>query len=392
MSSKPVKTSRRLFIGLGTAALTAGALSPGKTSLTAKKRFKRRSFKELMSVGLILGGTSGHSLGLWGRHINCIPGAGNVPYTPRRTGMYFTHVWCIERDRAEMFAKAHHVDHVVKDFDDMAGKVDGVFLDAFFHIPWYHKLSLPYLASGTPIFVNRPFADSMRKAKEMVALAKKYNTPIMTASSFEHLAEVELIDRRVPKDRIRGYVSWNDGTSDFYSHGLHGVWWAYRTAGGGIYAVAHKTEGWNKGGGTTYILYNRRGSGPFIGKIIHHCEHGKLICTKFAGNDRIYGYDLSVNWDRFMWAPMLVKIQEIFEHGIEAQPDTHDQILEKTAMFITAFYSTLRNNGEFVEMASLDDDWAIGTPFGHSGNPSVEVGRAYAKKFGPEKGEIKPPE
>ena len=31
-----------------------------------------------------------------------------------------------------------------------------------------------------------------------------------------------------------------------------------------------------------------------------------------------------------------------------------------------------------------------GTPFGHSGNPSVEKDRAYAKLLGPEPGELKP--
>lgn len=58
-------------------------------------------------------------------------------------------------------------------------------------------------------------------------------------------------------------------------------------------------------------------------------------------------------------------------------------------MFISGFYSTLRDNGEFVELTDLDDDWAIGTPFGHSGNPSVETDRAYTKLLGPESGELK---
>ncbi|MBT4482752.1 MAG: hypothetical protein HOC71_03635 [Candidatus Latescibacteria bacterium] len=393
MVKNSIKSSRRRFIGLGTAALTAGAVGSPDTSISKMNgESGQKSSRNLLNVGLILGGQSGHSLGLWGRQINCTPGVNNVHYTPRRTGMYFTHIWCIDRKMGENFAKAHNIDYVVKNYDDMVGKVDGVFIDAFFNIPWYYKLARPYLEGGTPLFVNRPFADSMRKAKEMISLAKKYRTPIMTGSSFEHLAIIDVINQRVKKDTISGYVSWNDGTSDFYSHGLHGLWWAYKTAGGGINAVAHKTEGWDKGGGTTYVLYNDRGHGPFMGKIIHHCEHNQLICTKFEGDDHIYGYDLNMNWDRHMWTPLLVRISELFERGVEAQPDTYEQILEKTSMFIAGFYSTLRKNGEFVEPGELDDDWAIGTPFGHSGKPSIEIDRAYAKLFGPEKGEIKPPE
>ena len=60
-------------------------------------------------------------------------------------------------------------------------------------------------------------------------------------------------------------------------------------------------------------------------------------------------------------------------------------------MFIAGFFSTLRNNSEFIELADLDDDWVIGTPFGHSGNPSIKTDRAsYTKLLGPEPGELKP--
>jgi len=69
----------------------------------------------------------------------------------------------------------------------MVDKVDGVMIDDFDAVAYNYKLAQPYLEAGMPTFINRPFADSIRKARGMLDLAKKYNAPIMTGSSYEHL-------------------------------------------------------------------------------------------------------------------------------------------------------------------------------------------------------------
>ncbi len=47
------------------------------------------------------------------------------------------------------------------------------------------EFAAPALEQGKPVFVDRPFTGSIYSAQRMVDLAKKYNTPIMSASSLE---------------------------------------------------------------------------------------------------------------------------------------------------------------------------------------------------------------
>jgi len=345
----------------------------------------RNTGSDLLSIGIILGGGN-HSQNMWARLINAVPNTNNIPYTPRRTGMVLTHVWSVLPEWAEEFAGTFGVKNVVRNFDDMAGKVDGLIIDAFFGTPYYHHLVKPYLEACTPVYLNRPFTDSVRKAKEITAHAAQYGTPVMTGSSFEHLESTMSVKQRYPYDSITGYDAYN-ATSDFYSHGVHGLLFAYACVGGGMEAVGHRTESWIDGGGITRVVYRDRGKGQFEGRI-HDFSTEKYLCTiKFKDSPQFYGFG-QADWDQYMWIHMLQRMQVMFETG--SMPDTHDEIVEKTAMFVAAFRSILREKGELVTMNSLDEDWAIGPPWGHSGNPTMAEQRGYQALFGEERGELRP--
>ena len=231
---KNTNESRRHFFKIGASMLLI-ASSKGESDV----RFKRKSpsSDNLVEVGLILG-TGGHSDGIWGRFLN--PQEGQI----RRTGMVFTKVWSSKREVAEKFSRSFGTE-VVDKFDSMVGKVDGVIVDDFNAVAYNYKLARPYLDAGIPTFVNRPFADSMQKAHDMIERSKISGAPLMTASSWEHLSEVHSVQGKVKLNEITSYEAWNS-CSDFYSHGLHGLWFTYAAAGGGIEAVAHKSTGWKK--------------------------------------------------------------------------------------------------------------------------------------------------
>ena len=371
--------SRRGFIATGTAGIGAGITTD---SFAVDKNEART---DLLRVGLILGGGN-HMQNMWARLINATPGVNNKEYTPRRTGMVITHIWAPLDEWARQFAVTFGVKHVVKNYDDMVGKVDGLIIDTFFGTPYNHHFVKPYLKAMIPVFVNRPFSDAVSKAREMVTLAKEYDTPIMTGSSFEHLQFTMEARYRYPFKDVVGYDAYN-ATSDFYSHGVHGLLMAYACVRGGMEAVSHKTKSWIDGGGTTSVVYKDRGNGPFIGRI-HDISIERYLCAiKFKGSEQYYGFG-PCDWDRFMWIHMLQSVQEMFETG--TMPDTHDQIIEKTAMFVAAFRSITRENGDLVGMDDLDEDWAVGPPWGHSGNPSMEEQKVYQDLFGEEKGELRP--
>jgi hypothetical protein len=91
--------------------------------------------------------------------------------------------------------------------------------------------------------------------------------------------------------------------------------------------------------------------------------------------------------DEFEWLPMVHQIQRMFETGEIYQ--THEELLEKTAMFIAAFYSHLEKKGEMVPLDALPEDWAIGSPYvTKASKASIDP---YIKLFGEEKGVLAPP-
>ncbi len=379
-------TTRRRFLKIGSSMVLVTSASP----TNAKVLFKRSSpaSKELIEVGIIMG-IGGHSDAIWGRLLN--PPEGQM----RRTGMVFTKVWSVDRETAELF-NHHYGAEIVDNFDDMVGKVHGVFVDDLDAVAYNHKLAQPYLEAGIPTFVNRPFTDSMHKAHDMVERSRKNDAPLMTASSWEHLVEVNSVKRLIDQQDITGYEAWNScGGADFYSHGLHGLWWAYATVGGGIHAVSHQTENWRATcGGVTHVVYKDRGKGPFIGKINEgqmpdEPSHGCAINIQ-PGNLKILKYGGGGSWggDYFQWLPMIQRVQWMFETGGMYQ--THEEILEKTAMFISAFYSILELDGKMVEIDTLPGDWAIGSPYRGYIKKERDMIDLYAQYFGREKGKLIP--
>ena len=385
MKMKLSNISRRTFIGTGAAALSSEASAAGK------KPRPERGPGEPLRIGLINGEWS-HSENCWIKLVNGLRNDDSSVRFAKRTGMYYTHVWHIDSDKAEQLAQKYAVPHVVKSFDAMVGKVDAVIIDTVFQAPWTYKLARPYLEAGIPVYIDRPFTDALWKAREMLSLSKKHNTPIFSGSSLEHMYTAYETIKHNPPERILGYETWSEGSDpyDFYTHGVHGLWWSYRTAGGGIHAIAHKTKDWSRGGGTSTLLYKDRGSGPFIGTVHHQKRDECIIYTKFTGKDRIFRCEYKINWDNFIWTQMLFYIQDVFAKRFKGLIDTPDKMMDKSRLFLAGFRSLLREDGGFVELDTLDEDWAVGCPWGQTFYKSTDDYRAYTKLFGPEKGELQP--
>ena len=141
----------------------------------------------------------------------------------------------------------------------------------------------------------------------------------------------------------------------------------------------------------TYAVYKDRGVGPFIGKINEGQMPdvgGNNCAIVFQPGDQTHIHHWVDPWGRaeFVWLPLLHRVQRMFETGELFQ--THEEILEKTAMFIAAFHSHLEKDGKMVDLDTLPDDWAIGSPY--LNEKSKENIDPYIKLFGKERGAIKP--
>ncbi len=308
------------------------------------------SVSSLIRVGVLTCARYDHISGIWGPIID--PESKNRFETcnTRMTGMAMTHVWDINRQESERFARDHAGVEVVDDYWEMAGKVDGVILSDFDSCLHFKELARPYLEAGVPIFINRPFALNLADAREMVALAEKHEAPIMSGSSFEFAPEVKHIKREIAEiGPIRGFSSANSN-SDYATHGVHGVLFAHACIGGGVRSMAYQTPDWHTPNGLITIEYRPRGDDgkTFYGSIQE--------ISGTWGWIRVFGersFEQFVHPGSHFWVPGLLAMQEMFESRI--MPEPYEAIFEKTQMFLAAFKSHIEHGGAPVVLEDIGD-------------------------------------
>ncbi|MCZ7647209.1 MAG: Gfo/Idh/MocA family oxidoreductase [Planctomycetota bacterium] len=84
---------------------------------------------------------------------------------------------------------------LVDRLEDLLGKVDGVLIesnDGSIHL----ERARPFLEAGIPVFIDKPFALSLKDAEAIVELAQKKNLPVFSSSSLRYAPEVQDIVAR----------------------------------------------------------------------------------------------------------------------------------------------------------------------------------------------------
>ena len=326
-----------------------------------QRRFQRTSPSDLLRVGVITG-PGGHTFSIWGEKMNA-PGE-----TMRTTGMLMTHAWCINPNMRPQFAEKYPQVALVDDPREMIDQVDGIYLDDINAISLYPLLARPFLQAGIPTFVNRPFATSMAKGREMVETAQKHGTALLTASTWEYSESVGDVRAKVAEMAdIRGYVAHNS-MSDYYTHGLHGVWYIHAIlrdeiarGRGQMKAAAYHAPNWRVPGGM--VVYEHEGPGqPYYGALHMVAGDGQAYMRIFGDHRGDAEGKIPGRPGQFMyntWNALQLVTQEMFETGVS--PETGDQILEKLAMFLLPFYSVLEAGGGMVGREVLEG-WELPSP------------------------------
>lgn len=101
-----------------------------------------------------------------------------------------THVWTQDRTVSERIAKASKISNIVEKTEDMIGAVDAVLLardDAENH----YKMAEPYLKAGIPVYIDKPFALSVKEATKMLT-KQVFAEQIFTCSSLRYAKELML--------------------------------------------------------------------------------------------------------------------------------------------------------------------------------------------------------
>jgi hypothetical protein len=369
MMSDTNPDSRRSFIKKTALAGVSLAAAGSVQSQEARRKFKRKtpSSAELIEVG-VLTATGGHIDGIWGPLINPTDGKSRV------TGMVMTQAWDSDTAALDRFAQKYDVKKV-KSYDAMVGKVDAVILSDFESFFWFQDLARPYLEAGIPMFINRPFASSLRNARAIIDMAKKGGAPIMCGSSLEYVQAVDSVRQALPElGEITGYVADN-AQSDYATHGVHGIYFVYACIGGGVQSVSYQADDWTRPNGAMTLKYKGRNGGNNFWGLLQQSYRsgsawirvsGKGISKRRDGYANDVTFDRQMDWpresrgyvtDSAIWLPMIHAMQRMFETG--TMPESYENIYEKTQMFIGGFYSLLEKNGAPVNLDDIPLDWEV---------------------------------
>ena len=104
-------------------------------------------------------------------------------------------------DEREAYLKTIGVE-VTEDFDYAIGDCDALMLeinDPSLHLEYFEKCA----ALGKPLFLDKPFADTIENTRKIIEIGKKYNTRYFTASSLRFTVGLEsVLDQKVEVTRV----------------------------------------------------------------------------------------------------------------------------------------------------------------------------------------------
>lgn len=359
--------SRRSFFKTATAGSAFLAAAP--SARAQRKPFKRNSpsSTDLIEVGVITCGEYTHIDFGWGLTMNPPPESFKGGYWPRMTGMIMTYCWDPDPVVAGNFARQNDI-KVARNYYDMVDKVDAVICSGFYATGWWPQLTKPYLEAGIPCLINRPFAFSMKEAREMIARSKKHNALIYVPSAYESRYETERMFNNVLAKieegaHIRGAYCRIAG-NEYPAHGVHGLYNIYTALKPKVVAASLQAKSWWDFGTGFMTMKCVQDNGPeyYIGlhvvgvpgdysNLLVFTSKGRLEehIEFVGGENRIYNQLKNHNaTNMFAFNKMLVSGE---------MPQTHDFILDKTRTFLTGFYSHCEKDGLMINCDDLPEDW-----------------------------------
>ena len=167
-------SSRRKFIGDASkgAILTSVAFSPsmGFASNVAPKEFINKG-KELIRIGII-GAENSHCTNL----------AKMFNIEKLFPGVEVQYVWGEKDEYAQKAAKDGHIPNIVKNTEDMLGKIDALIVDHR-HAKFHLEPAIPYIKAGIPTFIDKPFCYRVEEGKKFLKMARDLGTPVTSFST-----------------------------------------------------------------------------------------------------------------------------------------------------------------------------------------------------------------
>lgn len=184
---------------------------------------------------------------------------------------------------------------IMESFDSLVGQVDGIMVTAR-HGDLHYTYAKPYLASGIPMFIDKPITCKEEEAVAFMQEAQKYGVRLCGGSTCANLPETLELAKAVADgvcDELRGgaVVAPNYPTSPyggFYFYGQHLIDIATRIFGEGILRVQAEQQAGSLNVTLAYENFSVQGAYIASGSSFYAAVYGKKgVCHKelFFGTD-----------------------------------------------------------------------------------------------------------
>lgn len=236
--------------------------------------------------------------------------------------------------------KSHGVE-IAGSIEQLLKKVDVVILtciDGNKHL----EQALPVLKAGKRLFIDKPFAGSLSDAYAIAEAARRYNTPMFSASSLRYIdGAKEIAEGKIGK--VTGAEAYSPAHiephhPDLFWYGVHGVEILFTIMGTGCKSVKRT---FTKGTDMVIGLWENERIGSFRGIREGQGNYGATVFGEkgITVLDKYQGY-----------IPLLEKITTFFSTGIV--PVSIEETLEIFAFMQAAEESKLKG-GISVDIASV---------------------------------------
>jgi predicted dehydrogenase len=132
--------------------------------------------------------------------------------------------------------------------EEMLGQIDGVLIESV-QGSMHLGRAKPFLEAGLPCFIDKPFANSVEEALQIVELSTRHRAPVFSSSSLRYAPEVvNLKDGgkagAIVGAHVHGPAGLHEGNPGLLHYGIHAVEMLFTLMGPGCERVAcHHQDG-----------------------------------------------------------------------------------------------------------------------------------------------------
>ncbi len=164
--------SRRSFLRkTGKSALFTGMVLASSTAYPFSLIPRRTQKAKDMRIGII-GAENSHTIG-YGKMFNT---------DKKFPGISVKYVWGETEEFARNAMEKGNIPNMVSNPNDMLGKIDALIVDHR-HAKYHLEAAAPFVKSGIPTFIDKPFCYRVEEGKKFLAMAREAGTPVSSFSS-----------------------------------------------------------------------------------------------------------------------------------------------------------------------------------------------------------------